>query len=333
MKATLLNLPNTAKKAVFILSATAVVLLTFFSSFPPPFSLLAGITVALVTGHPFIEYNKKATTLLLQYSVVLLGFGMNLQHAMKAGKEGILFTVATIGLTLLAGHYLGKLLRVDEKTSQLIANGTAICGGSAIAAVAPIIKASAEQISVALGTVFILNSIALFVFPPLGHMMGMSATQFGTWCAIAIHDTSSVVGAAAGYKDINGNEALGIAATIKLERALWIIPISLATATFQKSTGKIKLPWFILWFVAAIVISTYLPTYITQLQEKFGGATLFQHFYTLGRKGLVVTLFLIGSGLSVSAIRAVGFKPMLQGILLWVLIGLTSLAAIIAFVR
>ena len=252
---------------------------------------------------------------------------------MKAGKEGILFTVATIGLTLLAGYYLGKLLRVDEKTSQLIANGTAICGGSAIAAVAPIIRASAEQISVALGTVFILNSIALFVFPPLGHMMGMSATQFGTWCAIAIHDTSSVVGAAAGYKDINGNEALGIAATIKLERALWIIPISLATATFQKSTGKIKLPWFILWFVAAIVISTYLPTYITQLQEKFGGATLFQHFYTLGRKGLVVTLFLIGSGLSVSAIRAVGFKPMLQGILLWVLIGLTSLAAIIAFVR
>ncbi len=333
MKATLLNLPNTAKKAVFILSFATVVCFTFFSSFPPPLSLLAGIVIAVVTGHPYIAYNKKATTLLLQYSVVLLGFGMNLQHALKAGREGLIFTIATIAITLIASHYLGKWLKVDKNTSLLIGNGTAICGGSAIAAVAPIVRATSEQISVALGTVFILNSVALFVFPPIGHMLGMSATQFGTWCAIAIHDTSSVVGAAAGYTDASGHEALGIAATIKLERALWIIPISLGTAWFQKSTGKVKLPWFILWFVVAIIVSTYLPLYVPLIGQKFAGASLFQHLYILGRKGLVITLFLIGSGLSLTAIKSVGIKPMLQGLLLWILIGITSLASIMSFVH
>jgi uncharacterized integral membrane protein (TIGR00698 family) len=333
MKATLLNLPNTTKKAIFILSFAIVVLLTFLYSFPPPLSLLAGIAIAVVTGHPFIDYNKKATTMLLQYSVVMLGCGMNLEHALQAGKEGLLFTIATIATTLVAGYYLGRWLKVDKNTSLLISNGTAICGGSAIAAVAPIIRASSEQISVALGTVFILNSVALFLFPPIGHMLGMTATQFGTWCAIAIHDTSSVVGAASGYTDANRHEALGIAATIKLERALWIIPISLSTAWFQKSAGKVKLPWFILWFVVAIIISTYLPQYIPQLKEPIAGSTPFVHIYTLGRKGLIITLFLIGSGLSITAIKAVGIRPMLQGALLWIFIGIISLAAILGFVH
>ncbi len=186
--------------------------------------------------------------MLLQISVVCLGFNMNLEHALKAGKEGFLFTVVTIAVTLIAGYFIGKKLNIDSNTSQLISNGTAICGGSAIAATAPILKASDNQISVALGTIFILNSVALIIFPPIGHFLGMTAEQFGTWCAIAIHDTSSVVGAASNYKDAAGNEALGIATTIKLERALWIIPIALATAYFQKSTGKVKIPYFIFWF-------------------------------------------------------------------------------------
>lgn len=334
MKATLLNLPNTAKQAVFILCLAALILLNIFFSFPPPAALLMGIVIALITGHPYLSLNKKATTMLLQVSVVCLGFGMNFQHAMKAGKEGFVFTVCTIAVTLAAGWFLGKRLKIDGNTSLLISNGTAICGGSAIAAIAPIVKATDNQISVALGTVFILNSVALFVFPPLGHYLGLTAQQFGTWCAIAIHDTSSVVGAATGYIDAQGHDALGIATTIKLERALWIIPIALATAYFQKSTGKVKIPYFIFWFIVAILISTYLPQYLPSLQTKFAisGAfepkNIFQHLYTLGRKGLVITLFLIGSGLSLKTIRQVGFRPVIQGVILWVLIGTVSLAVI-----
>lgn len=334
MKATLLNLPNTAKQAVFISCLAALILLNIFYSFPPPAALLMGIAIAVITGHPYLSMNKKATTMLLQVSVVCLGFGMNFEHAMKAGKEGFLFTICTIGVTLAAGWFLGKKLKIDDNTSTLISNGTAICGGSAIAAVAPIIKANDNQISVALGTVFILNSVALFVFPPIGHYLGLSAQQFGTWCAIAIHDTSSVVGAATGYIDAAGNDALGIATTIKLERALWIIPIALATAYFQKTKGKIKIPYFIFYFIIAILVSTYLPQYIPSLQSKFAlsgsfeSRNIFQHFYTLGRKGLIITLFLIGSGLSLKTIQQVGFRPVLQGVILWVLIGSVSLAVI-----
>lgn len=321
-------MPNTAKQAVFILCLAALIVLNVLYTFPPPAALLMGIIIALVTGHPYLHLNKKATTMLLQVSVVCLGFGMNFEHAMKAGKEGFLFTVCTIAVTLVAGYFLGKKLKIDPNTSLLISNGTAICGGSAIAAVAPIVKANDNQISVALGTVFILNSVALFIFPPIGHYLGLTAEQFGTWCAIAIHDTSSVVGAASGYRDAAGNEALGIATTIKLERALWIIPIALGTAYFQRSTGKVKIPYFILYFIVAILVSTYLPRLIPSLNDTFAGKNVFQHAYTLGRKGLVITLFLIGSGLSVKTIRQVGFRPVLQGIILWVLIGSISLSVI-----
>lgn len=322
--ATLLNLPNTAKKVVFILCLAAFALL----SAPPPLALVTGIFIALVVGHPFIHLNKKATTMLLQVSVVCLGFGMNLEHAMKAGRDGFLFTVVTIAVTLIAGYFIGKKLNIDSNTSLLISNGTAICGGSAIAAIAPIVKANDNQMSVALGTVFILNSVALLIFPPIGHYLGMTAEQFGTWCAIAIHDTSSVVGAATGYIDSQGHDALGIATTIKLERALWIIPIALGTAYSQKSTGKVKIPYFIFWFIVAIIVSTYLPQYLPDISQPLGGKTIFQHLYGLGRRGLVITLFLIGSGLSLKTIKQVGWRPILQGVLLWVIIGSISLAVI-----
>ena len=284
-----------------------------------------GLVIALVVGHPFLSLNKKATTLLLQVSVVCLGFKIDFGEALKAGKEGFFFTVGTIGVTLLAGYFIGKKLKIDSKISSLISNGTAICGGSAIAAIAPIIKANDEQISVSLGTVFILNSIALFLFPWIGlHLISFTDQQFGTWCAIAIHDTSSVVGAASKFSP----KALQIATTIKLERALWIIPLSLATAYFQKSTGKIKIPWCIFYFMLAIIISTYLPLYLPFLNNKIGGSTLFEYAFMFGRKGLVITLFLIGSGLSLKTIRQVGWRPILQGVLLWAIIGSVSLIVI-----
>ncbi len=319
MRTTLIEIPDTYRQLIFLV---CVIACTIFLD--PPFALLTGLIVAFVIGNPFIKVNKKATTLLLQVSVVCLGFNMNFEHAMQAGKEGFLFTVATIGVTLLAGWLIGKQLKIDKKTSLLISNGTAICGGSAIAAVAPVIKADNEQISVSLGTVFILNSIALFIFPVLGHYLNLNDQQFGTWCAIAIHDTSSVVGAASKFSE----EALKIATTIKLERALWIIPITLGTAYFQKSAGKVKIPYFIFYFVIAILISTYLPNYLPAVNNNIGDHTIFQWAYLFGRKGLVVTLFLIGSGLSLATIKQVGWRPILQGVLLWIIIGGTSLFVI-----
>ncbi len=319
MRSPLLNIPDTYRQLIFLL---CVIACTIFLD--PPFALLTGLIIAFTIGNPFIKLNKKATTLLLQVSVVCLGFSMNFEHAMQAGKEGFLFTVATIGVTLLAGFLIGKALKIDKNTSLLISNGTAICGGSAIAAIAPVIKANDQQISVSLGTVFILNSIGLFLFPVLGHYLHMNDQQFGTWCAIAIHDTSSVVGAASKFSE----EALKIATTIKLERALWIIPITLATAYFQHSTGKVRIPYFIFYFIIAILISTYLPNHFSFLNNNFEGHTLFQWAYIFGRKGLVVTLFLIGSGLSLKTIQQVGWRPILQGVLLWLIIGGISLFVI-----
>jgi len=321
MKTTLLNLPNTARQIIFVICLVICIIFQI----DPPIALLMGLVIALVIGHPFIHLNKKATTLLLQVSVVCLGFKIDFGEAMKAGKEGFFFTVGTISITLLAGYFIGKKLKISKNVSTLISNGTAICGGSAIAAIAPIIKANDEEISVSLGTVFILNSIALFLFPWIGlHLISFTDQQFGTWCAIAIHDTSSVVGAASKFSP----KALQIATTIKLERALWIIPLSLITAYFQKSTGKIKIPWFIFYFILAILVSTYLPLYFPAINNKIGDHTLFEYAFIFGRKGLVITLFLIGSGLSLKTIRSVGWRPVLQGVLLWLIIGCASLAVI-----
>lgn len=278
---------------------------------PPP-ALLLGLFVALFLGHPYQQYNHKATNLLLKISVVGLGFGMNVTSALKAGKEGILFTVVSIFGTLVLGYLLGKLLKIEKKTSYLISSGTAICGGSAIAAIAPVIKADEKQMSVSLGTIFILNSIALLVFPYIGHQLNLSQSQFGLWCAIAIHDTSSVVGAAAKY----GEQALEIATTVKLARALWIIPVAiLSTILFKNKDVKVKIPYFIGLFVVAMILNTYIPVvqqisiYLTQL----------------AKAGLTLTLFLIGCGLNKVVLKSVGIRPLIQGIVLWAVIALTAL--------
>ena len=282
----------------------------------PPIALLIGFAIAQTIGHPFIHLNHKATSLLLKISVVGLGFGMNVHSALSAGKEGFLFTVASILGTLGFGLLLGRFLKIEKKTSHLISCGTAICGGSAIAAISPIIGADEKQISVALGTVFILNSIALFLFPWIGHMLDLSQMQFGLWSAIAIHDTSSVVGAANKY----GAEALQIATTVKLARALWIIPVALLTTVFFKSgKQKIKIPYFIGLFILAMIVNTYFP-----IIHPISG-----YLVDIAKIGLTVTLFLIGAGLSRSVLKSVGFKPLLQGIILWILISATALYAVI----
>ena len=280
----------------------------------PPIALVLGLIIALFIGHPFLHLNHKATHILLQLSVVGLGFGMNADSALKAGREGILFTIASITGTLLFGLLLGRLLRIDKKTSSLITCGTAICGGSAIAAISPVIKAEEKQISVALGTVFLLNSIALFLFPVIGHLLHLTQTQFGLWAAIAIHDTSSVVGAAGKY----GPRALEVATTVKLARALWIIPVAVLAALFFK-TGKqkIKIPWFIGAFVLAMLINTYLPMPV-----------LSHVLAQTSKTGLTLTLFLIGSGLSRQVLRNTGVRPLMQGTLLWVAISAVALWAV-----
>ncbi len=293
-----------------------IALLFCFTSFvSPPVALLIGFGITQFIGHPFLHLNHKATSFLLKLSVVGLGFGMNVQSAVHSGKEGILFTVASILGTLSLGLLLGRLLKIEKKTSHLICCGTAICGGSAIAAISPLIKAEEKQISVALGTIFILNSVALFLFPFIGHQLNLSQMQFGLWSAIAIHDTSSVVGAANKY----GAEALQVATTVKLARALWIIPVALLTTLiFKTGKQKIKIPYFIGLFIVAMIINTYIPA-IHFISEKI---------VELAKTALTVTLFLIGAGLSVSVLKAVGIKPLLQGIILWIFISVIALWAI-----
>ena len=260
---------------------------------------------------------------LLQYSVVGLGFGMNLQASLASGKEGMEFTVISVVGTMLIGWFIGrKFLKVDRDTSYLISSGTAICGGSAIAAVGPVLRAKDTEMSVALGTIFILNAIALFIFPVIGHALDMSQQEFGTWAAIAIHDTSSVVGAGAAY----GEEALQIATTIKLTRALWIIPLALITSFVFKSKGqKISIPWFIFFFILAMVFNTYV------LSSSETGIMIGEGINSLARKTLTITLFFIGASLSRDVLKAVGIKPLIQGVLLWITISVSTLAYIYWF--
>ena len=302
----------TTRQIIFI----GALLLCLTPIVSPPVALLMGFIIAQFSGHPFIHLNNKATSFLLKVSVIGLGFGMNVESAVTAGKEGIVFTIASIAGTLFLGFLLGRFLKIEKKTSHLISCGTAICGGSAIAAISPLIKADEKQISVALGIVFILNSVALFVFPFVGHLLHLSQRQFGFWCAIAIHDTSSVVAAA----DKFGAEALQIATTVKLARALWIIPVALLTALFFKTgTKKIKIPYFIGLFILAMILNTYLPIIHMVSAE----------IVDLSKIGLTVTLFLIGAGLSAKVLRSVGIKPLLQGIFLWIVISVVALWVII----
>jgi uncharacterized integral membrane protein (TIGR00698 family) len=308
----LLNISANTSKIIFVIGI-ALCLTPFIS---PAMALLMGLVIAQFTGHPYLHLNHKATHWLLQASVVGLGFGMNVHSALQAGKEGILFTVASITGTLLFGFLMGKWLTIDKKTSYLISTGTAICGGSAIAAISPVIKAEEKQISVALGCVFILNSIALFIFPVIGHHFNLSQTQFGLWCAIAIHDTSSVVGAASKY----GPHALEVATTVKLARALWIIPVAfMSTFIFKNKSKQISIPYFIGLFILAMVVNTYVPLV----------ASFSPYFVGVAKAGLTLTLFLIGAGLSRKVLSSVGFKPLLQGVTLWLLISGTALYAVV----
>ncbi len=294
----------------------ALILLCLAPFISPPIALALGLAAALAIGPPFPKHRGKITRVLLQASVVGLGFGMNFSQVLEAGRDGILFTIVTIFGTLALGYLLGKLLKVEFKTSHLISCGTAICGGSAIAAVAPVIEAEEDQISVSLGTVFILNSLALFIFPLLGAAFHLTQHQFGIWSAIAIHDTSSVVGAAAKF----GEEALQIATTVKLARALWIAPVAMLTAWFfSEKSARFYIPPFILFFLLASVVRTYVP-----LPESFYEGVVF-----LAKKGLTITLFLIGASLSLKTIRSVGVKPLIQGVILWVVISVVSLLAIL----
>ena len=287
---------------------------SFGSWVTPPVALFLGLAFALVFGQPFPGFNKKMSKKLLQYSVVGLGFGMNIEASLASGKEGMLFTIISVFGTLLIGWLIGrKMLKVDRNTSYLISSGTAICGGSAIAAVGPVIKAKDSEMSVALGTVFILNAIALFLFPAIGKLLGLDEQQFGTWAAIAIHDTSSVVGAGAAY----GEEALKVAATIKLTRALWIIPVAFLTSFIFRTKGsKVNIPWFILFFVLAMVANTYLLCDYPQIGTVVSG---------ISRKCLTITMFFIGASLSPGVLKSVGVKPLVQGVLLWVIISVGSL--------
>ena len=284
----------------------------------PPVVLFIGLVFALLCGQAYPTFNKNISKKLLQYSVIGLGFGMNLQASLASGKEGMLFTIISVIGTLLIGMFIGcKVLKLNRNTSYLISSGTAICGGSAIAAVGPIIKAKDTDMSMALATVFILNAIGLFLFPALGHWLGLSQQEFGTWAAIAIHDTSSVVGAGAAY----GEEALQVATTIKLTRALWIIPLALVTSVIFRSDGKkISIPWFILFFIVAMLINTYLLADYPEIGKFIAG---------IARKGLIITMFFIGASLSIDVIKSVGIRPLLQGILLWIIISAASLAYIL----
>lgn len=290
----------------------------FSSWVTPPLALFLGLAFALLCGQAYPKFNKKVSKKLLQYSVVGLGFGMNLQASLASGKEGMLFTIVSVVGTMLIGTFIGwKILKVNRDTSYLISSGTAICGGSAIAAVGPVIKAKDSDMSVALATIFVLNAIALFIFPVFGHWLGMTEQEFGTWAAIAIHDTSSVVGAGAAY----GEEALQVATTIKLTRALWIIPLALVTSfIFKGKDRKISIPWFILWFIVAMLINTYALDNVPEVGKAISG---------LARKGLIITMFFIGASLSTDVLKAVGIKPLVQGVLLWIVISIGSLAYIL----
>lgn len=317
-------------KQVYIALVVAISLLLLIDYLPnvdsyvsPPIALFLGLLFALLFGQAYPKFNKKVSKKLLQYSVVGLGFGMNLQASLQSGKEGMAFTIVSVVGTMLIGWLIGrKLLKVERDTSYLISSGTAICGGSAIAAVGPVLKAKDTEMSVALGTVFILNAIALFVFPVIGHALDMTQQQFGMWAAIAIHDTSSVVGAGAAY----GEEALQVATTIKLTRALWIIPLALATSFIFKSKGqKISIPWFILFFVLAMIFNTYV------LSTTEVGTTIGHYINDFARKSLTITLFFIGASLSSDVLKSVGIKPLVQGVLLWIIISLSTLAYIYCF--
>ena len=306
-------------KIIYILLIALVIfpfdLVGFGNIITPAIALFLGLAFALIFKNPYPKFNKKTSKYLLQASVVGLGFGMNVTESLKSGVDGMLFTIASVIGVMVLGVLIGKWLHLNKKASYLIASGTAICGGSAIAAVGPIVKANEHEMAVSLGVVFILNAIALFIFPAIGHYFELSEVQFGTWAAIAIHDTSSVVGAGEAYGPI----ALQTATLVKLTRALWIIPLAIVTMfIFRDKTSKISIHWFIFMFILAMIINTYC-----NLHQQLTSSLLW-----IAKKGLVLTLFLIGASLSLSTIKAVGIKPLILAITLWIIIGIGSFVVV-----
>lgn len=293
-------------------------------SFAVPLSsalaLVLGLVIAVTVGNPYISKTRKLTSNLLSLAVIGLGAGMDLNVVGRVGLQGVGYTVLGISLTLIIGYFLGKILRTERDTSLLISAGTAICGGSAIAAVSSSIKAKPHEISVSLGVVFLLNALALIVFPFVGHHFNLTEGQFGLWSALAIHDTSSVVGSTLQY----GPHALEVGTTVKLARALWIVPVTLffgylVSRKQQSAAGKTKFPWFILGFLLAAALVTWIPQ--LQAPGKFVNE--------LAKRLLVVTLFLIGANLTRDTLRSVGVRPLIQGVLLWIIVGGLTLAAIV----
>jgi len=280
----------------------------------PPSALLAGLIFGAIATHPYKSESRTFSKVLLQSAVVGLGFGMNLHEVLHAGASGFVYTALGIAFALSIGTLLGKWIAVGPRAAFLISTGTAICGGSAIAAVGPITGATEDEMSVSLGTIFVLNSVALLTFPTIGLWLKLSQTQFGLWAALAIHDTSSVVGASAKY----GAVALAVGTTVKLARALWIVPVSVATAAVKGSKTRIQWPWFILFFCLAAVANTYF----------FPGSAAYHFLSSAGKLMLIITLFLIGASLSPATVRKVGPRPLMQGILLWIVVAVTSLLAI-----
>lgn len=310
MNGSVLNL----RSILFIILAVGCLL----PSINAPLALFMGIVYANLFANPFSEASSKWVKILLQISIIGLGFGMNLNEALQAGKDGFLFTILTIFSVSTLGYFLQKILKLDSIISFLISTGTAICGGSAIAAVAPLSGAKEKQISIAIGTVFLLNALALFIFPPVGKYLGLSNAQFGMWSAIAIHDTSSVVGAASTF----GKEALELATTVKLSRALWIIPLAITSSFYFKSQQKrIRFPFFILFFVLAMILAYFTPS----LEKMYAEVSF------LAKRLLVLTLFLVGTALNLETIRESGTKAIGYGFILWAFISMISLLGVLYF--
>ena len=288
---------------------------------PSAAALFAGAALGLVWGNPWAEKSRQWTSPLLGVSIVALGAGMNLRVVASVGAHGILYTVVGISLTLALGNLLGRWLKTAPHVSVLLTVGTAICGGSAIAAVAPVIRAKHQDITLALATVFVLNALALLIFPGIGHFMGLSQIDFGLWSALAIHDTSSVVGSTLQY----GREALAVGTTVKLARALWIVPVTLFFSFLYRGEGNstnalalLRRSWFILGFLIAAAVFTWVPGL-----ESLGHASA-----QLGTRLMVGVLFLIGSGLTVETLRKVGIKPFVQAVTLWVIVATGTLLCI-----
>lgn len=286
--------------------------LCLFPFFSAPLALFCGMVLAFLYRGEEVVKTGKLTKYLLQASIVCMGFAISVNDAVQTGKNGLLITVVSVIVTLLIGLVIGKLLKVDKNISTLISGGTAICGGSAIAAIAPVIDAKNNEISFSLAVIFTLNAVALFVFPVIGHFLQMDQASFGYWSAIAIHDTSSVVGACSAY----GEEALHIGTTVKLTRTLWIIPVALVIAFFNKGkASKINIPWFILLFVIAILVGNYIP----------GMEETNNHLSWLGKKGMMISLFYIGTSIKISEVKKTGLRPFLLGVILWIIIAVSSL--------